>query len=254
MIISRRHRYLFIEIPLTASWAIHHELCAFYDGLPILHKHASYPEFAATGHARRQDLFIFATVRHPLDEVVSRYFKFKTDHKHAFTDPHSLHTRRADYSDLEKYRFVANGATFEQYMRRYHRRPFTGMIDLSAGHIDHLIRYESLQAGFSELLDTLGLQQVRPVPLLNKTAGRRPDWQSYYTPALIRQVKASFGPFMQAWGYRFPAAWGQQAPSCLQTLQYRAVRWLARYYLTRFRYRPGLAARLVRHLRATLVK
>jgi hypothetical protein len=254
MILSCRHRYLFIEVPLTASWAIHHELCTYYDGVPILHKHASYPEFAALGQGEPGDLYVFATVRHPLDEVVSRYFKLKTDHNHAFSDPRSVEALTADYADLEKYRFVTNGGTFEQYVRRYHRRPFTGMIDLSAGPLDHLIRYESLQAGFCELLHKLGLEQVRPLPLVNKTAGRRPDWQSYYPPSLIQQVKASFGPFMQSWGYRFPAGWGPVAPSRLQIARYRAVRSLARLYLTQVRYRRGPGARLVRHLRATFIK
>lgn len=37
MIISHEHKYLFIEIPLTASWAVRKELCEFYGGEAILH-------------------------------------------------------------------------------------------------------------------------------------------------------------------------------------------------------------------------
>jgi len=53
MIVSHRHRYLFIEIPLTGSWAIHRELREHYGGSPILHKHASYPEYRRTLSAGR---------------------------------------------------------------------------------------------------------------------------------------------------------------------------------------------------------
>lgn len=45
MIISHKYRLLFIEVPLTASWAIHHELCNNYEGKPILHKHATYSDY-----------------------------------------------------------------------------------------------------------------------------------------------------------------------------------------------------------------
>ena len=73
MIISYKHRLLFIEVPLTASWAIHHELCNNYEGKPILHKHVTYSEFK--WYASREELgyFAFAVVRNPLDKIVSRY-------------------------------------------------------------------------------------------------------------------------------------------------------------------------------------
>jgi len=46
MVITRRHKYVFIETPITGSWAIRNELIEFYGGEPILHKHASYRQFA----------------------------------------------------------------------------------------------------------------------------------------------------------------------------------------------------------------
>lgn len=254
MIISHKHRYLFIEIPLTASWAIRHELCEYCDGMPVLHKHASYPEFARSANAEERDYYVFATVRHPLDEVVSRYFKLQTDHNAAFSEAGSLKALRVDYADLEKYRFVSEGACFEDYFRRYHRRPFTGMIDLSRDKTDLVIRYERLQEGFSEVLQRLGIDQVRPVPMTNKTRGRRKQWQSYYPATITEQAKASFGPFMMEWGYRFPCEWGDYVPSRTKELEYRLVRILAGLYLTHFRYSQGAGARLARLMRAALVK
>ena len=87
MIISHTHKYLFVEIPLTASYAIRHELCEYYGGVPILHKHASFPDFLQIAAPHERDYFVFATVRNPLDETVSRYCKLRCDHKGTFSDP-----------------------------------------------------------------------------------------------------------------------------------------------------------------------
>jgi hypothetical protein len=45
MIISHEHRYLFIENPLTASWAIHVELCDRCGGEAILPNNANHLAF-----------------------------------------------------------------------------------------------------------------------------------------------------------------------------------------------------------------
>ncbi|MFN3939913.1 MAG: hypothetical protein ACK4IY_04960, partial [Chitinophagales bacterium] len=42
MIISDKHKYVFVELPQTASSAIAKELVAMYDGKEILFKHALY--------------------------------------------------------------------------------------------------------------------------------------------------------------------------------------------------------------------
>ena len=63
MVIGREHRYVFVEIPLTGSWAIHNELVENYGGQAILHKHATYEEFARQASADELAYFAFATVR-----------------------------------------------------------------------------------------------------------------------------------------------------------------------------------------------
>ena len=115
MIISHQYQYLFIEIPLTASWAIRHELCEYCGGKPILHKHATYPEFAASATSTELHYFVFAAVRNPLDKVVSRYYKLKTDHKGAFPDPTSADALLTDFSDYAKFEYIRGSrASFQQ--------------------------------------------------------------------------------------------------------------------------------------------
>lgn len=45
MVISHKHKYLFIEFPLTGSTSVSKALIENYDGERILHKHSSYFDF-----------------------------------------------------------------------------------------------------------------------------------------------------------------------------------------------------------------
>jgi len=253
MIISHEHRYVFVEIPLTASYAIRYELCDSYGGEPILHKHASYPEFLSGASADEKRYLAFATVRNPLDEAVSRFFKLKTDHESGFSDPAALEEGRVDFVDVKRFRFIQDTAgDFETYFLHYHRRPFSSLIDLSGSHLDFVIRYEQLQQDFSAILAELDLDPVRAIPVVNKTGGRKADWMAYYTPATVELAKLKFQPFMRRWGYEFPVEWGP-APYRLQDeWTYRLLGMVRRQYFVRFRYHPGLPARAVRRLISAL--
>ncbi|MCB0110816.1 MAG: sulfotransferase family 2 domain-containing protein [Caldilineaceae bacterium] len=253
MIISHQHRYLFIEIPLTGSWAIRKELCAHYDGMPILHKHATYPEFQRTAEPAELDYFVFAAIRHPLDEIVSRYAKLMSDHKGIFSDRTRTQTLETDYSDHEKYKFVHESkADFVTFFRKYHRRPFGDLIDVASDQYDFIIRYECLQEDFAEVLRRLKLEQVRPVPVSNKTAGKRTDWHTYYTPEIRAQAYHVVAPYMKKWGYAFPADWERYPISWRSQLEFSLMTHLRNLYYTHLRYSRRPHAKAVRYLRAWL--
>jgi hypothetical protein len=254
MIISHKYKYLFVEIPLTGSYSIRHELCSYYDGSPILHKHATYPDFRKMATAEERDYFVFATVRNPLDKLVSRYFKYRMDHKGAFSNPESPRTLVADYSDLRKYEIIkGSDLGFDDYFRRYCKRPYGDLIDLSGDHLDYVIRFERLQEDFSHVLRLLEIEQVRPVPHSNKTRGRRANWESYYTPDIIEQAKRVCGPYMRKWNYEFPSHWGKFRFSWTRQAQYNALTFLRSIYLIHFRYSNRAIARVVRSLRAHFI-
>jgi hypothetical protein len=130
MIISHEHKLVFIEIHLTASWAIHNELCQNYGGESILHKHATYAEFRRHATNEELDYFVFATVRNPLDKIVSTYHKLKNNFKEVYSNAGSLPQGVVDYSDVNKYQYVKSyRVDFESYFRRFYKIAYSDMID-----------------------------------------------------------------------------------------------------------------------------
>lgn len=258
MVISHRYKYLFIEIPLTASWAIHHELCTYYDGQLILHKPASYPEFRRIATDEEKKYFVFASVRNPLDAMVSGFFKYKTDHKRVFSNSEeSLKYQIIDYADVNFYKHIRkSNITFESAFLspKVWERPYSDMIEVSSDHLDFIIRYERLQEDFAEVLRLLGLEPVRPVPVTNKTQNRKANWESYYTPRMVEKAKRICGPFMHKWGYEFPPEWGDHQVSWQKQLEFRLANVMKKIYLVHFRYNDGPYARTVRKLHAQLRK
>jgi hypothetical protein len=210
MIISHQYEYLFIEIPHTASTAVSHELLNYYDGKPILYKHAHYKQFLRQAESREEKYLTIAGVRNPLDVAVTRYFKRRTDHKGFFTNPKYWRENGGHVSKKSRseYRFISeNEADFCTYFRKFYNLPYDNWGSPSPNDIDIILHFENLQEDFSALLNQLGINQIRPIPLLNKTSDKESDFLDYYPPEIQNQAQWVFGPFCKLWGYHFPDDW-----------------------------------------------
>lgn len=238
MIISHTHRYLFVELPRTGSMALSAELREFYGGERILSKHSTYRDFLRIATADEKRYFVFSGIRHPLDSAVSRYFQLKTDVRGRFTDPDRRARRRSTIVErLEEraYRWVhEHDADFEAFLLKWYRLPYDTWASVDHARFDHVIRFESLQEDFATTLSKLGIEPVRPLPVVNRTEERGDDFTVHYTQRAIRRAVWVFGPFMEEWGYDFPASWGNvKVPAwsrvALKTLRvYRGLYW--RYF------------------------
>jgi hypothetical protein len=252
MIISHQHKYLFVELPLTGSTAIHDELCTHYAGIPILKKHSTYRDFCKVATPEEKQYFVFAGIRHPLDQVVSHYFKFKTGHHGQFTS--EVHLRRLqesfwhrlayEYSHLQRYRFVQqHNVDFATFFLRFYRVPYSNWSLLDHERFDFIIHFEQLAADFAQLIERLGLQLVQPLPVANKTDKKATDFLAYYnTPAVRNRAKRVFGPFMQQWGYTFPAEWGETQPSWWHYTEFAFYNLFRQVYWRYLRY-PAVSAK-----------
>ena len=208
MIISEKHRYLFVELPHTGSKAVSAELREWYAGRSIHTKHARYSEFLRTASPEQRTFFVFSAVRNPLDVAVSLYFRYKNDHLGRYS------TRRKTVGEgaLRTFEWVQRtGADFPSFLRHEYRRPFAYDNFSSEAHdgFDYVMRFENLQDDFASVLGKIGVEPIRALPLVNRTAGKRDHFASYYTPEVIPHAMWVFGPFMERWGYAPPQEWGK---------------------------------------------
>lgn len=237
MIISKEHRYVFVELPRTGSTAIRDELISQYGGRKILVKHSTYRDFLRVANEDEKRYFVFSGIRNPLDDAVSHYFKLKTDHHGRFTDPvrrryrlgnrgaeiyrrtgasprGSRPRRRslAEFGENRKFDYIRrHDADFATFIRRYRWLPYDNWSRLSHHGLDHVIRFENIQEDFAATLKLIGLEMTRSLPVVNKTEAKNNDFLRYYTADIIPHAKFVFGPFMRKWGYELPLEWGEDA-------------------------------------------
>lgn len=222
MIISHKHKYLFVELPRTGSTAISKELRECYDGARILRKHATYLEFLKVASPEEKKYFAFSCIRNPLDDLVSQYFKYRTNHKQRYTDPVKLQRRGKLVRTIDLLRFKSIQRTdmdFATYFKRFHKIPYSNWSILSHKQFDFVIRFENLEKDFATVLELLGVEQKRPLPLVNRT-GEKASFLSYYTLEIYEQARKVCGPFMKVWGYDFPAEWGDNSVPLLSQVEF----------------------------------
>ena len=77
MVISHKNKYVFIELPRTASAAIAKELCKNYNGEQFISEHATFDQFKKKATDVEKKYFIFTCIRNPMDKTISLYYKFR---------------------------------------------------------------------------------------------------------------------------------------------------------------------------------
>jgi len=239
MIVSDLHRYVFVELPRTGSSAVAVELRLRYAGRQILQKHSSLRDFRAVATPEQRTYFVFTAVRNPLDDAVSDYFKYVTDHRARYSRP--LPTGRWRIVALAQrwswQRVTRGEMDFSSFLRRTHFLPYDTLASDDRASIDLVMRFERLAADFDGALRRIGIDPVRPLPVLNPTRGRSRDYLSYYTPETIARARWVFGPYMRRWGYPFPEAWGDVTIPRSAEIQFSLVGMLRKVYWRHLRFR-----------------
>jgi hypothetical protein len=250
MIISHKHKYLFIGTPRTGSTAISKELAKNYDGNSILRKHANYFEFEKIATEKEKKYFVFASVRNPVDDVVSIYTRLLTNHNSNFTSKRKLLknggwvTRRK----IKQYKFVQNkNNTFKDFLKNFYRLPYTSQININKPHCNYIIRFENLDEDFTKVLEILGIRKIRPLPIINKTEDKN-NYLEYYDEDIIEHAVKILGPFMLEWGYKFPEEWPNRRISYISQKKYEIAKQLRLYYCKYIKSGPFRGVRFLREL------
>jgi hypothetical protein len=238
MVISDVHRYVFVEIPQTASSALAEELIECYAGRRILRKHTDYSEFLRSASADERQYAVFATVRNPLDIVVSKFVKARDDHRDRY---HATKLAGAPLGyrfrpEAREYAFIArHGDDFPAYVRKFYPRVYNSRACLLPQHA-HVLRYESLNHDLAAWFGTLGLELIRPVPWRHATAGRSRQFADSFQGDLRGHAMRVFGPYMKKWGYTFPPDWTHGASFEGNELAFRLDTAFRRFYFRRIHY------------------
>jgi hypothetical protein len=233
MIISDKYKYVFVEYPRTGTTAVSKELCQNYYGRRILRKHSAYQEFLRIASPEEKKYFVFTSVRNPLDDAVSHYFKLRTDHRERYTDREKVLNgkRLAEYFDVFLFRYIQkNDVDFPTYFRKFYVIPYNTWSTISIKRYNYIMRFENLTDDFASVLKRLGIAAIRPLPQRNVTGDRKKEYWTYYTPEIIPRARRIFGPFMKQWGYEFPKEWGEQPVSFWNQAEYEFFTLFRRVY------------------------
>ena len=210
MIISHKYKFLFIGLPFSASSAISKELHIKYEGESSLRKHSLYYEFERTASKEELKYFVFAVLRNPMEIAITVFEKMKANAKGNFTNPslfsenggHITKQHRARVNFIHK-----NNASFQQYFLKFFTKPYDNLSSMTLDNCDFVIRYENIAEDYLLALKTAGVEAPRPLPVANKTAGKKQDILRYYTDDIKERAIAVFGPFIEKNNYSFPNEW-----------------------------------------------
>ncbi|MFN0274753.1 MAG: hypothetical protein ACKVPJ_03325 [Chitinophagales bacterium] len=226
MVIDRRYKFIFVELPLTATSAISKEIREQYGCEPFLNKHATFDDFLKKANPEEKKYKSIGSVRNPIDQTVSMYFKYKNDLDDRFSSGRKrpgkwLRKSLAKNRDAERYQYIIKkNATFEQYFLKFFILPYSNWSIIHHKKMDFIIRFENLAEDYRKVFTELGLPVTRDLPQANKTPEKKKDFWGYYeSDKAKRRAKFVFGPFMRYWGYTFPESWNHiQEPASAQIL------------------------------------
>ena len=212
MIISHKYKFLFIGLPFSASSAISKELHLEYGGEPYLRKHSLYHEFENMASKEELQYFVFAVLRNPMEIAITVYEKMKANAKGNFTNPELFSENGGHISKKQRVKFnyiKDNNSSFQQYFKKFYQKPYDNLSSLTIDNCDFVIRYETIADDYLLALKSAGVINSKPLPVANKTVGKKNDILNYYTNDIKEISIAVFGPFLKKYNYLFPESWGE---------------------------------------------
>ena len=145
-----------------------------------------------------------------METVITIYEKMRLNKKGNFTNPelftenggHISRKQRKQYDYIRK-----NNASFQEYFLKFYTQPFDNFARLTFDKCNYIIRYENISHDYKEALKRAGVKDPKPLPMANKTSGKKQDLEEYYTKDIQRRALFIFGPFLKKYNYTFPKRW-----------------------------------------------
>jgi hypothetical protein len=217
MLLSVRHRFLFVHIAKTGGTSVRAALeglrwrdpwywpmflCSRFSHLSGHRIGTKLPRHAKVIAAQEllpreffDELFKFAFVRNPWDLQVSSFHHIRRER------PHYLggHDR---FEDFLRWKLDPE-RPYQYHVDTSIERQSDYLIDLRGRVlVDFIGRYEQLEADFAAVCRRIGIT-APALPHRRHSADRERDYRSYYTPETAELVAEHFRPDIELLGYRF---------------------------------------------------
>ena len=159
-----------------------------------------------------------------MEIVVTGYEKMKANAKGNFTNADLFKENGGHITKDYRIRFnyiTDNNATFQEYFLKFHSKPYDNYSSMTIDNCDFVIRHENIAKDYLLALNKVGIDAPLPLPVANKTAGKKNDLSGYYTEDIRQQAIYVFGPFLAKYNYSFPENWKAINIPLLSTFKFK---------------------------------
>ena len=143
-----------------------------------------YYEFSKLATEEEKKYFVFAVLRNPMEIAVTVYEKMKVNAKGNFTNTQLFQKNGGHITDqqLERFKFIQdNKASFQEYFLQFFTKPHDTLASMTVNKCDFVIRYEHIAKDYITALKMAGVVSPFPLPVANKTSGKKKNAMDYYT-------------------------------------------------------------------------
>jgi hypothetical protein len=242
VVISNKNKFVFVELPQTATTAIAKELCENYGCECFLGKHSTYSEYFKAASEEQKKYKTIGSIRNPADLTVSMFFKYKDDknYKESYSKGSTskkhygsfLRKILSVYRNKGRWEFITkNNASFEEYFLKFYKLPYSNWSIMHHKEFDYIIRFENLNEDYKSIFSAVGVPIHRDLPKTNNTVKKEKDFWSYYeSKKAKKRAKFVFGPFMRYWHYEFPESWNDIKEPWYSALIYHTANFFRKIY------------------------
>ena len=196
MIVSNRHRFVFFQVPYTASSFLGNFFSRKFGGKSVLQKHITYAEFLDVATQEQRSYRTIIGKRHPLDKLVTFYMR-------------SINRSGIRHGNTEEMR-----SDFERWFRTKFRQRLrtTPHVVESYPFVDYVISQENLVQDLNSVLEAMGVDSVHVPKWEKRTKNKLDDYTRYYPDSLIPFALDILKNEMSVLKYEAPASWQAFSP------------------------------------------
>jgi len=190
MVISHKNKFVFIQVPRTASSFLGRNFVKHYNGYKIISKHATFAKFLKVASPEEAKYCVIVGKRNPMDRIATLYVRTLINKN--IPHPAEIAETQRDFERWFRTRFIEKKKSLNPHLKQSY--PFA----------DHIISYENMIRDLTAVLKSMGLEPFKIRPWKGRTKGKLEDYSQYYSKSLMRYAREVFREEMAFLGYELP--------------------------------------------------